>query len=185
MVYTGKILAFSTIHDEDVIDLIPLDEIVNIKIVDFHVDNLAHDDESEESSNKKVLRLETSQDGYNSGRVYQLRARSAKDFEDIEEDIKKLSSIARAKAEAKSKFRKSQEVVARIFNSDSFQLLSAILIIAVSSSSLLHGQILSGFGLFSPIHGLSTWILSARSMTYYFFAPTGRTSLQTCWSPSS
>ena len=70
MVYTNTVIVFTKVHTDDVIDVIPLEEITNIKVVDFQVDQLIENDpEVDGDINNKMMRLETRQDGYNSGHV--------------------------------------------------------------------------------------------------------------------
>jgi hypothetical protein len=161
MVYTRKMIVFSNLDDDAVLDLIPMHEIIMIRdmTVIFGADvddddsvsnDLQEEDEGENDeahgadSNKNVLQIETSPEGYNSGRPYQIQAATGQDFRALLEDFTKLSLAAREEAEAKSRFRKLQDKVGKVFNSDFTQRFLAILIFAVSkpqACSVMHLQI--------------------------------------------
>ena len=138
--YTKKIIAFSNMNDDAVIDVIPLHEVVMIRDMSLLNDiaddgsefngTATSDGESAESS-KNQFQIETSPQGYNSGRAYQVEANSAQNFRILLEDLAKLSAAAREEAEAKSKFKKTQERVGKVFNSDIVQRILAIMIFGV------------------------------------------------------
>jgi hypothetical protein len=144
MVFTKQVLVFARSTDDEVVEVIQLNEIKDIK------DNSARDQtghmnlaqESEnpasahttkgESANaKKTFLIETSEDGYNAGRMYILQVKTEKDFKAIIEDLTRLCKIAREKAEARSKFKKTQDRVSKIFNSNLVQGFFSLLIVAV------------------------------------------------------
>jgi hypothetical protein len=143
-VLTKKLAAFSNVNDDVVIDMIPLHEIASVRDMTIQHEiaemdesdgneSASNDDSSEMNDNiKNVLQIETSPIGYNSGRVYQIRAALAEIFSPLLESLVKLSSAAREEAEKKSRFRKSQDRVGRVFNSDTMQRVLAALIFAVS-----------------------------------------------------
>ncbi len=145
IVFTKKIIAFSNASDDKVIDVIPLHEVASIRETSLNHEVIA-DDASELSgthishddfaavSIKNVLEIETNPEGYNSGRAYRIKAKSALDFRKIFDDLTQLSANAREGAQAKSKFKKSQERVGKVFNSNPFQRFLAILIFAVRNS---------------------------------------------------
>ena len=144
MTFTHKIIAFSNVNDEGVIDVIPLHEVMCIRDTSLRKESIADEfdtsevngsnsshDETTAVSGKNVFEIETNPAGYNSGRLYQIRAKSAQDFRAMFEYLTKLSSDAREEAEAKTKFKKSQDRVGKVFNSNPLQGFLAVLIFAV------------------------------------------------------
>jgi hypothetical protein len=87
---------------------------------------------------KSVLQIKTAPDGLNSGRTYYLSTRNGEDPERRRQAFLELLcdavEAARRRAEAKSRFEKSQERVQWVQGSMAFQVLMAILIIVVSES---------------------------------------------------
>ena len=83
-----------------------------------------------------VLQIKTAADGVNSGRTYYMSTRSSPNAKECRQAlVKQLSTQskrARRKAEAKSRFRRSQDKVKAVQSSMPFQLCMAALIIAVS-----------------------------------------------------
>jgi hypothetical protein len=141
-VFTKKMIAFSNLSDDAVIDVIPLHEVVMIRdmalfneIVDdgseFNGTAASDEEKSTAESNKNHFNIETSPEGYNSGRIYQVEANSSQNFRVMVDDLTRLSVIAREEAEAKSRFRKTQEKVGKVFNSDVVQRILAIMIFGV------------------------------------------------------
>ncbi len=102
---------------------------------EFNDETESHDDGNEKSN---TFAIETIEEGYNSGRTYQIQA-SAADIRTILDDLIKLSNAAREEAAAKSKFHKSQQRVGKFFNSNIIQRALAILIFAVRSRQLKQG----------------------------------------------
>ena len=152
MALTKKVIAISNMNDDAVLDIIPLHEITAIQDMTL-IKELEEDDASDaggsaagddggstdlNDSGKNTLQIETSQVGYNSGRVYQIRAASVENFSPMLEKMLKLSTIAREEAEKKSKFRKSQDRVGNVFNSDTVQRILALMIFGVSCRDTSH-----------------------------------------------
>ena len=83
-----------------------------------------------------VLQIKTAADGINSGRTYYMSTRSSPNAKECRQAlVKQLSTQsrrARRKAEAKSRFRRSQDKVKAVQTSMPFQLCMAALIVAVS-----------------------------------------------------
>jgi hypothetical protein len=131
MVYTKRLIAFARNGKQDVIDIIPLDEIISLKDMAVKNDQVTGNDDEEEGISDVMVQLETRPDGYNSGRTYQIRSKSTKNVADILHDLCTLSKSAKERAAAKSKFRTMQGKVANIFNSDFVQRVLAFLIFAV------------------------------------------------------
>ncbi len=122
------------------LDVVPLHEVRNIRDNSAQNEIIA-EDESETNGtttsnedgadNKNVFEIETSPEGYNSGRTYQIQAENGGEFRTIFDNLTKLASAARDEAEAKSRFNKSQQRVGKVFNSNIVQLVMAILIFGV------------------------------------------------------
>ena len=142
--FTKKIIAFSNVNDDSVLDIVPLHEVINVRDTtlqneimgdaDSEFDGTS-DSDADETIKKNIFEIETNPEGYNSGRVYQIQAASAHDFRKIFNDLTKLASTAREEAEAKSRFKKSQQRVGKVFNSNIVQGALAILVCAVSTAS--------------------------------------------------
>jgi hypothetical protein len=145
MVFTKQVLVFARSTDDEVVDVIQLHEIKNIKDNSARDQtgqmNLAPESENSASANtkgetanlKKTFLIETSEDGYNAGRVYIIQVKTEKDFGTVMEDLTRLCKIAREKAEARSKFKKTQDRVSKIFNSNLVQGFFSVLIVAVKA----------------------------------------------------
>ncbi len=142
IVFTKKIITFSNVSDDSIIDIIPLHDITCIRdtsiLAEISADDISElngtagsSDDNTAISSKNVFEIETSPAGYNSGRKYQIKAKSNLEFRAIHGDLTKLSTTAREEAEAKSKFKKSQDRVGKIYNSNPVQRFLAILIFAV------------------------------------------------------
>ena len=141
LIYTKKLIAFSNLKEEDVLDVIPMSEIFIIRDMSI-LDKIAEDGSDSEDEvldcsveneerTKNVLQIETTPDGYNSGRPYQIQAKNGQDFRTLFDDLTKFSAIAREEAEKKSKFNKLQAKVGKVFNSKPMQQFFAMMIIGV------------------------------------------------------
>lgn len=144
IVFTKKILAFGNVADDGVLDIVPLHEIKNVRDSSLQIEVIADDDSElngtaasndDGAENKNVFEIVTDVDGYNSGRTYQIQAVSAQDFRTIFDNLTKLAIAAREGAEAKSRFKKSQQRVGKVFNSNVVQIVMAILIFGVRNIS--------------------------------------------------
>ena len=78
-----------------------------------------------------TIKIITKEDGYNAGRSYFLQISSHTTRLQVIGLLNKHISLLRRKAEARSKFKRSQDSVKRVINSSTFQALSALLIVAV------------------------------------------------------
>jgi hypothetical protein len=147
MVFTKQVVAFTRSTNDEIVDAIKLDEVRGIK------DNSARDQTGQinlepENSNrliikseyakKMMLQIETTEDGYNAGRIYTIRMKSEREFEAISNDLTRLCRIARDKAETRSKFKQIQVRVSKVFNSNLIQGFLALLIFAVNASCILN-----------------------------------------------
>lgn len=80
-----------------------------------------------------TLQIMTIPDGYNSGRTYYIRAKSENLCRKMTLELNKLSNAAKERAVVKSRFQAAQLGTRRIYNSASFQMFTALLIIMVST----------------------------------------------------
>ena len=156
--YSKTRLLFTLIGDDDMIrDQIPLHEIKKIEIMsratDIDLDTRArqNDDERHQSVSSmgsnhivssrtsgdrddacpKVIQIETIPDGYNSGRVYYLKTESTECCESIVEELRSYAKAAKERKAGNSSFQKLQTIELPIHDSIPFQIVSALLIIAV------------------------------------------------------
>jgi hypothetical protein len=87
------------------------------------------------------LQIKTSLDGLNSGKTFYLSTRGSTNPDQTRQSVvsqlRTLSTTARRKAEAKSRFQKSQEKVQIVQGSLAFQLFMALLIMVVILPSLI------------------------------------------------
>jgi hypothetical protein len=140
MVFTKNTLAFSRANDDEVVDVVKLHEVQCIKD-NFAQDgymNLASGNEDSKISAtknefaKKSFQIETTEEGYNAGRIYVIQMKSEKDFGAVVEDLTRLHKIARDKAEARTKFKRIQDRVSKIFDSNSVQRFFSLMIFTVN-----------------------------------------------------
>jgi uncharacterized protein YfcZ (UPF0381/DUF406 family) len=132
MVYTSRMVAFSRQGNDELTDIIPIKEIITVKEIEVYLSNSFIDREDDAGADDAcAFEINTLPDGYNSGRSYKMRAASKKSQGTIIEDLTRLSAREREKSEAKSKFKKSQDKVAAVVNSNFVQRFLALLIITV------------------------------------------------------
>ena len=115
IVYTKKLIAFSNPNDDEVLDFIPLSEIIAVRdmsligeIADdasqFNAESVENEEASAEGGAAaigNVLMIETKPEGYNSGRPYEIQAKTGQDFRALLQDVTKLSNTAREQAGAR------------------------------------------------------------------------------------
>ncbi len=141
MVFTKQVIAFTRANDDEVVDVVNLHEVKDIKDnsardqIDFM--NLTPENENSKSSNirsenaKKFFQIETTEEGYNAGRIYTIQMKSDKDFKATVIDLTRLCRKARDKAEARTKFKRIQDKVSKLFDTNLVQGFFAIMIFAV------------------------------------------------------
>jgi hypothetical protein len=147
MLFTRQVLVFSKSTDEEVLDVIKLHEVRGIKDNSGRDQtgqiNLAPEYENSKLSNtksenaRKTFQIETTEEGYNAGRIYTIQMKSDKDFEATVMDLTRLCRKARDKAEARSKFKQIQDKVSKVFDSNMVQGFFSFLIFAVNEYSSL------------------------------------------------
>lgn len=137
MVYTNQLLVFTRLGNDDLVDIVPLKEIAQIKGIeeDREVDpfNMLTEERGDviPDDGGCILEINTALDGYNSGRVFKIRVNSNKAKQDIINDLTRFSSIERAKLVVKSKYKKMQDKIAVIIDSNMVQMFLALLITMV------------------------------------------------------
>lgn len=145
IVFTKKIIAFANVNDDGVLDIVPLHEVKHVRDTSLQNEIMAEDDsqfdgssenDNDDTVKKNVFEIETIPEGYNSGRVYQIQAASAHDFRTLLNSLTNLSNTAREDAEAKSRFKKSQQRVGKVFNSNIIQRALAVLVFAVITANI-------------------------------------------------
>ncbi len=141
MIFTDKILVFTRLGNDELADIVPLKEILSIHGLEGELEvdpfKTSFIDEKIEDADEAECALEfnTIPDGYNSGRVYKIRVVSEKNRRAIIEGVSQFSAREREKAESKSKFKKSQDKVAAVINSNLAQRFLAVLITMVRLSN--------------------------------------------------
>jgi hypothetical protein len=126
IVVSKEFIGFARIGEDIMIDFIPLHEVELVR------DMSSLHDEVDQTKFANALIISTSPDGHNSGRMYYLQAKSEELRNKLVFDLTKMASEARRRAEAKTRCAESQYLVRRVFQSNLFQLISALLIVAVS-----------------------------------------------------
>jgi hypothetical protein len=149
MVLTTKYVVFGRVKTGEVIDMIPQHEITNVAAESSTASMDEDEDEdgyeSSAEASRYVFCIHTIPDGYNSGRMYRLRANSSQNLKMALRNLSTLSRAAAEKATAKSEFRRTQDKVAKVFNNIWTQRVLAIIIFAViflaETSSFLHSLV--------------------------------------------
>ncbi len=141
LVLTRDTIAFAQPDDDIMIDYIPLAEVEAIRIMETHDENLdfikasSVDSKSQSRGSPDCcsMLIKTSPDGQNGGRDYYLRADTAETCKAIVCTLEKAAISAKFRADANSRFTKSQFAVRKIHVSGPFHYTSAFLIAAVSA----------------------------------------------------
>jgi hypothetical protein len=129
VVVTKEEISFAFVGEEAQIDHIPFAEINYIKEM---VDAAGADYDDEDSMKfAHVMQIATRDDGYNSGRMYYLSARSRDELAELIPDLAKKAKICRVQAEARTGFQKFQLRVRKRYESRRFQGFMALLIVLV------------------------------------------------------
>ncbi len=136
MIYTHRLLVFTRLGNDELADLVPLNEIsvVNGTEMALEVDpfkSLIEENDDDADAAECAVEITTIPDGYNSGRVYKIRVISEKNRRAIIDDLNRFSAREREKAVSKSKFKKMQDKVAAVINSNLVQRFLAFLIVMV------------------------------------------------------
>ncbi len=84
--------------------------------------------------------IKTIADGFNSGRAYHFQAKSLEESQTVIHKLSKAVGNAKAKVEDHFSFRNTQAKAKLIYNTLTFQIMVAFLIIAVRIRPLSHAQ---------------------------------------------
>ncbi len=76
-----------------------------------------------------TFQIRTAMDGFNSGRIYYIQARSAEACAAVVGTLQRLVAAARSRAEKASRFRKTQRHLRAVYESTPFQITSSMLIL--------------------------------------------------------
>jgi hypothetical protein len=87
-----------------------------------------------ENQSGSFLQIKTTTDGFNSGRVYYLQTRSLEQCQTIVQELTRAVERAKAKIENLPLFRSTQAKLKIIYNTMTFQIMVAFLIITVRIS---------------------------------------------------
>jgi hypothetical protein len=140
MVYTDRILVLTRPGSDELVDIVPLREILTVNGTEegLEVDpfdsfpDKQQDEVGGDSGEAQcTLEIRTLPDGYNSGRVFKIRVLSKKSHRTVIEELTSLSEIERERFEAKSKYKRMQDKIAGVANSNPVQTSLAFLIIMV------------------------------------------------------
>ena len=166
IVWTHGELQFSRVGDLQLVDKIPMHEILcatKMSRMSFNVhgnDNPQQKSKKEDSkidAGKRVnhtsslapskrgntspldntIQIKTISDGHNSGRTYYFCLQSEEAFEHVISEVTKLAKAARKRAHVSSRFEKAKLRVRKVYDSKLFQKSTAILIIAVRFCNLV------------------------------------------------
>ena len=88
--------------------------------------------EEEKVPASRSFQIQTTKNGFNSGRTYYLQAESAEICQEIVRNLSKYVVASRKRADKASRYRRGQKVLLAFYESAPFQLMSSLLIILVS-----------------------------------------------------
>ena len=88
--------------------------------------------EEEKVPASRSFQIQTTINGFNSGRTYYLQAESAEICQEIVRNLSKYVVASRKRADKASRYRRGQKVLLAFYESAPFQLMSSLLIILVS-----------------------------------------------------
>jgi hypothetical protein len=141
MVVGHDTIYFTLLGEDAIVDCIPLAEILLIKRMggDIGTDQSQHHKGDQQISShlfNRSLRIDTSPEGYNSGRTYHIQLNSDAEFSQLAINLTNYMLDAKKRFEAKTGLEKSQAKVRRVFHSRIFQFTAAFFILAVSNKLL-------------------------------------------------
>jgi hypothetical protein len=153
VVITNEYVIFAEVNQEDIIDFIPIADILSVDDLDGVTTETSVVEESQSlahiasletvASTLSAFQIRTIRTGYNCGRKYCLQATSDGQCDEL---IKLLNSRAAAAAtqrwiETKTVLERSQDSVRRFYDAPGFQIASASLIVATLILSALEAQL--------------------------------------------
>jgi hypothetical protein len=137
VIITNESIIFADNEGEEIIDFIPMGDIIGVDDLDGFTSHSSHRDSQSQAniaslesaaSTISAFQIRTVPSGYNCGRKYCLQAESDAQCEEMIKLLTKLSLAAQLRQEAKSPCQRSQDAMRRVFNSMPFQIYSATLI---------------------------------------------------------
>ncbi len=131
MVITKEVLAFAYSGDSNMLDYIPLSDIIGIANLQQDIQQSSSALFEKAVSVDNVLQIQTTPEGYNSGRKYLLQTETEAERDKLVHDLKRR--VKRASKEVISSFKRKQLYVKRIYNSNVVQSFAALLIFLVQS----------------------------------------------------
>ena len=147
MVVGKDMIYFALLDNDDVIDCIPLYEILLVKkmgsdagndlnLSNFHRKTSPHSGGGNEQLSSdgfhQTLRIDTKPEGYNSGRTYYLQIGSDAEFSRLAISLLYYVKDAIKRFEAKTGLERSQAKVRSLFRSPPFQFTASFFILAVN-----------------------------------------------------
>ena len=128
------------------LDAIPLKEIIGVESMVGIRENESSEGQPQNEFEKAMdftcaFQIRTKKHGYNAGRKYFLRADSDQERDELIKQLTLLTELAIARAETASQWERMQSRVRVVYNSSLFQGVAAFLIIAVSASPHMRGEI--------------------------------------------
>jgi hypothetical protein len=139
MIYTSQLLVFARPGSDELVDIVPFNEILHIKISsiekEHEVDTFNYvvekTKDGDGNATEFALEIGTVSDGYNSGRIFRIRVISQKDQQAILDDLTRLCAREQEKLQIKSKYKKMQDRIAFVIDSNMVQISLAFLITMV------------------------------------------------------
>jgi hypothetical protein len=140
MVIGHDMIYFTFLGDDAIVDCIPLAEILVVKKMGSdssadqpqHTKSILGDQHLSSNIFIRALRIETSPEGYNSGRTYHIQVSSDSEFSRLATSLVAYMQDAKKRFEAKTGLEKSQANVRRVFHSRVFQCTAAFFILLVN-----------------------------------------------------
>ncbi len=135
MVITREVIAFAYIGDSNMLDYIPLSEIIGIDNLQQVNLNSSLELLEKSVSILNALQIQTTPEGHNSGRKYLLQTDAETERDQLVQDIKRR--VKNASKELISASKRRQMYVKRIYNSNAVQSIAALLILLVRAVSFI------------------------------------------------
>ena len=131
--YTDDVIAVAKIAKDQLLDIIPLADIIGIEDVPHREETLEIESAMETAVDfTNAFQIRTKRDGYNAGRSYYFR--SDGDLGNLIEGIVAASKAAARKANARTRWENVQDKARSLYNASWFQGVAAFLIIAVRAA---------------------------------------------------
>ena len=135
-------MAFAQIDEDIMIDHIPLSEIDSVQMMETeseefkNLSNSPTDLPQQHPADGCSFSIKCVQDGYNKGRLYYFCSETPQSAAALVKKLKQAALSAKFRAQAHTRFAKSQYFVRKIYTSNPFHYTSATLIIGVSAAAV-------------------------------------------------